>query len=543
MCIRDRYQRRVHGNQMKIIPTFLCLFGFTICDILRPNDHFTNINYEEDMGICIGIHSNTTNMTEFEKFQAFKEHNCLPLITLEGVEGTKLQLMITDCDSLSDEVLENCNIMTEKNKHRFIWFPPADLVKCKSNVSEFLVWIAFEGDPVSLLGGGKCLSALFGAKLSELSSYYRKEPPYILSDQPGIAITWYGNTPDTMNQSNCGINAGEDLGQTDLPLGELMDWQAFYDYTLGMGYQPGLTLLPIPYDWRRQAGNHEATTTLKRSIEFAFKITGKKVVIAGHSFGCLAFLTLMNSFTQEFKDQYIDSFLGLACAWTGSTEAINWALAGENLGWKDIGYPLDDLRNLITSLTSFFDLQPKGIFNASTQWGQAISQRAEQEIEWNSANPAKDIAFPWFPTPENDCYLDRSQDSKCGLHLYDFFKNPVAYAYNDAYMLNESSIIMLMESFMLRTNDEIAFQKLIDGGKVSEEEQNQTWGTKKLIPKDRVSLMMQMVRRNGAQYPQFYQALQFIIFMEVIIKPILGITFQEIQDNIQTKEKPQEVMP
>ena len=38
----------------------------------------------------VGIHSNTTNMTEFEKFQAFKEHNCLPLITLEGVEGTKL---------------------------------------------------------------------------------------------------------------------------------------------------------------------------------------------------------------------------------------------------------------------------------------------------------------------------------------------------------------------------------------------------------------------------------------------------------------------
>ena len=76
--------------------------------------------------------------------------------------------MITDCDSLSDEVLENCNIMTEKNKHRqyfnililyrFIWFPPADLVKCKSNVSEFLVWIAFEGDPVSLLGGGVSLN-------------------------------------------------------------------------------------------------------------------------------------------------------------------------------------------------------------------------------------------------------------------------------------------------------------------------------------------------------------------------------------------------
>ena len=51
------------------------------------------------------MNSNNTNMTDYEKFEAFKNHNCLPLITLEGVEGTKLQLMITNCDVLSDNVL------------------------------------------------------------------------------------------------------------------------------------------------------------------------------------------------------------------------------------------------------------------------------------------------------------------------------------------------------------------------------------------------------------------------------------------------------
>ena len=44
------------------------------------------------------------------------------------------------------------------------------------------------------------------------------------------------------------------------------------------------------------AGNHEVTVTLKRTIEYAYAITGKKVVIAAHSFGCLAFLMMMNSF-------------------------------------------------------------------------------------------------------------------------------------------------------------------------------------------------------------------------------------------------------
>lgn len=58
-------------------------------------------------------------MTEYEKFQAFTQHTCKPIIAITGVEATKLQLLITDCDVLSDDVLENCNIMTEKNKHRF----------------------------------------------------------------------------------------------------------------------------------------------------------------------------------------------------------------------------------------------------------------------------------------------------------------------------------------------------------------------------------------------------------------------------------------
>ena len=75
-------------------------------------------------------------------------------------------------------------------------------------------------------------------------------------------------------------------------------------------------------------------------------------------------------------------------------------------------------------------------------------------------------AIPWFPTPESDCYLDRNQDTKCGFHLYDFFRNPVVYALNQSYMLNESSIIYLMEQFMLRTTDEIEFEKLVNEGKV-----------------------------------------------------------------------------
>ena len=53
--------------------------------------------------------------------------------------SSKMQVFIYDCDLLPDDVLENCNIMTEKNKDRFIWKPSFDYIKCKSNQTDFTV--------------------------------------------------------------------------------------------------------------------------------------------------------------------------------------------------------------------------------------------------------------------------------------------------------------------------------------------------------------------------------------------------------------------
>ena len=63
-----------------------------------------------------------------------------------------------------------------------------------------------------------------GGDSSILSSYYNKTAPYIISDVPGVEITWYGNTPNTMNDSKCGMTAGEDLASDDVPLSDLMDF-------------------------------------------------------------------------------------------------------------------------------------------------------------------------------------------------------------------------------------------------------------------------------------------------------------------------------
>ena len=63
---------------MQMILFFLISFQIILCDILRPKDNFTNINYEEDMGKCsifyflsmllVGVSGNNSNLTEYEKF-------------------------------------------------------------------------------------------------------------------------------------------------------------------------------------------------------------------------------------------------------------------------------------------------------------------------------------------------------------------------------------------------------------------------------------------------------------------------------------------
>ena len=46
----------------------------------------------------------------------------------------------------------------------------------------------------------------------------------------------------------------------------------------------------------------------------------------------------------------------MACAWGGSSAGVGDFIEGENMGWWEFGYPMNDLRQIITSITSFFDL-------------------------------------------------------------------------------------------------------------------------------------------------------------------------------------------
>ena len=54
-----------------------------------------------------------------------------------------------------------------------------------------------------------------------------------------------------------------------------------------MGYQEGLTMHALPYDWRTGIMQSNAKEVLGKLLERSLEITGKKAIITSHSLGSL----------------------------------------------------------------------------------------------------------------------------------------------------------------------------------------------------------------------------------------------------------------
>jgi hypothetical protein len=71
----------------------------------------------------------------------------------------------------------------------------------------------------------------------------------------------------------------------------LNDFGRLIDMLKVMGYQPGLTLQPLPYDFRYGILASNTQELLPQVINNLYYATGKKVVIIAHSLGTLHTLT------------------------------------------------------------------------------------------------------------------------------------------------------------------------------------------------------------------------------------------------------------
>lgn len=140
-------------------------------------------------------------------------------------------------------------------------------------------------------GYSKCFGDLFGILYDSSSTSDNFGSRY--SEATGLKSTWFGNTDDSREYSECGVNALRDLsGYVSMlsVLGSqcaLNDFGRLIDMLKVMGYQPGLTLQPLPYDFRFGILASTTPNLLPQIVNNLYYATGKKVVVVGHSLGTL----------------------------------------------------------------------------------------------------------------------------------------------------------------------------------------------------------------------------------------------------------------
>jgi hypothetical protein len=121
-----------------------------------------------------------------------------------------------------------------------------------------------------------------------------------------------------------------------------------YEFLVGAlvdaGYQKGVDLFGVPYDWR--FGPRLPAPWYNSFISFienSVNVSGDKAILVSHSMGCMvSHYLLMNLTTHEWREKYIDSMILLAPSICGAGGGFN-ALWTEELPGLEILGPFPDM--------------------------------------------------------------------------------------------------------------------------------------------------------------------------------------------------------
>lgn len=120
-----------------------------------------------------------------------------------------------------------------------------------------------------------------------------------------------------------------------------------------MGYQSGLTYQAVPYDWRKNIVTGDTHLSIPKSIRNLYEMTGKKIILFGHSYGSLQILNTLNNYMDKNeKDQKIRLFISGAAPFLGASSPVRNQMGGNPDIVKNITIP-----NLISDLFVGIGLQ------------------------------------------------------------------------------------------------------------------------------------------------------------------------------------------
>ncbi len=314
--------------------------------------------------------------------------NCLPVIFVPGFYGNKLQLQITNCTAINSyhpEIARACGY--DK--------------KCENNF-EKIFWLS---EDFAKNDGSTCMGELM--KLNIIKNETETELSKKFYEMPfkGFRLTYFGNTPKTESENECGFGASSYILDKRFYFGNksVRGSIELKNHFISLGYKLGVNLFSVPYDWRRHSNDPYNLDSVKQTVDLAYKLTDKKSILIGHSYGSLVALNYLYSLDEKERKIKIDRYVGVGPVFAGLTKGIKTFVLGyEEFNIKiqyiikilELYLSLENQKILLNKGSASIDMLPKLFWgmhkNEKFMWAIRNRTNVENEITECVRNYYKD---------------------------------------------------------------------------------------------------------------------------------------------------------
>ena len=382
------------------------------------------------------------SLTKKEILIEFAKGNCAPIILIPGLSGTKLYVEIKSCDKLRkdfSDLFSYCGFTTCPSiEGELLEGAPA---------SEYKIWVPEILSPMTFFTTDERKNYCFVKFVKQNVDFNSPIEDSLISND-AFSIKIMGNTKGTKDDFECGdaptrnISPLPDFGQTK----GTINFKLMQETLKGLGYVAGLTYQVIPYVFWRSYKNHKFTNAFKDTIFRLNFLSGKKIVILGHSYGGMQSYYQIMKLTQEERAKYIKAWVPVAPALLGSLGGYRTIISGNddfNFIFGKFGFKLRPAIEGNNNLFSTYTLLGRDAFKKyeNEKWFEAVNNRTLYE---NQKLKFEDSGFPFLPKTEENCSPNNYKDfsPSCKIGLQNTKEKPFIRFPDKSYYLHERDLLL-----------------------------------------------------------------------------------------------------